>query len=97
MALEDADFRFIWVEVGANGASSDAQIFNSCELKEAILDGSIDFSAPEPIVERHQDVPYFSKGILTNFPLRYLYGQLTQHMAPGSRASLKGTFSEKFI
>jgi hypothetical protein len=62
MALVDADYRFIWVEVGANGASSDAQIFNSCELKEAILDGSIDFPAPEPIVEGDQDVPYFLIG-----------------------------------
>jgi hypothetical protein len=62
MALVDADYCFIWVEVGANGASSDAQIFNSCELKEAILDGSIDFRAPEPIVEGDQDVPYFFIG-----------------------------------
>jgi hypothetical protein len=50
MALVDSDYRFIWVKVGANGDFSDAQIFNSCELKEVILDGSIDFPAPEPIV-----------------------------------------------
>jgi hypothetical protein len=51
LALVDAGYRFIWVEVGAN-----AQIFNSCELKEAILDGSIHFPAPEPIEEGDQDV-----------------------------------------
>jgi hypothetical protein len=62
MALVDADYRFIWVEVGANGASSDAQIFNSCELKEAILDDSIDFPAPEHIVEGDQNLPYFLIG-----------------------------------
>jgi hypothetical protein len=61
-ALVDADYSFIWVEVGANGASSDAQIFNSWELKEAILDGTIDFPAPEPIVEGDQDIPYFIIG-----------------------------------
>jgi hypothetical protein len=35
MALVDADYRFIWAEVGTNETSFDAQIFNSCELKEA--------------------------------------------------------------
>jgi hypothetical protein len=63
MAMVDAEFCFIWVEVGANGASSDAQIFNSCELKEAILDCSIDFPAPEPIVEGDQYVPYYIIGV----------------------------------
>jgi hypothetical protein len=45
MALVDADYCFIWVKEGANGSSSDVQIFNTFSLKEAILDGSIDFPA----------------------------------------------------
>jgi hypothetical protein len=48
LALVDADYRFIWIEVGANGAYSDAENFNSCELKQVIFDGSIDFPAPKP-------------------------------------------------
>ena len=32
-ALCDADYKFIWTEVGCNGIASDAQIFNQCELK----------------------------------------------------------------
>ncbi len=36
MALVDADYKFIWIDVGANGSASDAQIFNSSELCECI-------------------------------------------------------------
>ena len=28
LALEDADYKFLWVNAGASGSSSDAQIFN---------------------------------------------------------------------
>ncbi len=33
MALVDGDYKFTWVEVGANGPSSDAQIFEDCVPK----------------------------------------------------------------
>ncbi len=36
MALVDGDYKFIWVDVGSNGPSSDAQIFEDCELKHVI-------------------------------------------------------------
>ncbi len=36
MALVDGDYKFTWEEVGANGTSSDAQIFKDCDLKAAI-------------------------------------------------------------
>ena len=41
MAIVDADYKFIWVEVGGNGACSDAQVFNASEIKDACDDGSI--------------------------------------------------------
>jgi hypothetical protein len=62
MALVDAEYRFLWVDVGSNGAASDAQIFNSCDLRDSILDESINFPPPEPIVEGYQDVPYYIIG-----------------------------------
>ncbi len=34
MALVDAHYKFIWIDVGANGSASDAHIFNSSELYE---------------------------------------------------------------
>ena len=36
MALVDADYKFLWVEVGSNGSASDAQVFNAGQLKEFI-------------------------------------------------------------
>ncbi len=41
LALVDIDNKFLRVDVGQNGSSSDAQIFNLCELKEAIKEGTI--------------------------------------------------------
>ena len=36
LALVDADCKFLWVNVGATGSSSDAQIFNCSKLKRKI-------------------------------------------------------------
>lgn len=33
MGLVDANYRFLWVDVGGDGAMSDAQIFNESELR----------------------------------------------------------------
>ncbi len=48
LAHVDADYKFLVVDVGANGSASDAQVFNSSELKEAIDSGDINFPAPQP-------------------------------------------------
>ena len=36
LALVDAEYKFLWVNVGASGSSSDAQIFNCSKLKRRI-------------------------------------------------------------
>ena len=36
LALVNADYNFLWVNVGASGLSYDAQIFNCCKLKRRI-------------------------------------------------------------
>ena len=41
------------------GSWSDAQIFNACQLKRKIGDGSIGFLDPVPITQGGRDVPYF--------------------------------------
>ena len=69
LALIDADYKFIWAEVGANGSSSDAQIFNDCELREVIENGTIGFPDPEPLTGGTRDVPYFIVGD-DAFPMR---------------------------
>lgn len=41
MALVDAQYRFLYVDVGANGRQSDAQVFGKCGLNQALLDNSL--------------------------------------------------------
>ena len=62
LALVDADYKFIWVDVGSNGSASDAQIFNSCELKPLLEDGRIDFPQPEPLPHDDRPMPFFFIG-----------------------------------
>ena len=45
--------------ISGKGAASDAQIFNSSEVKECLNDGSIGFPAPDPLPNDTENVPYF--------------------------------------
>ncbi len=62
LALVDADYKFLWVDVRQHGSSSDAQIFNQCELKEAIEDRMIGFSPTDPLPDDDRLMPYFIIG-----------------------------------
>ena len=62
MALVDANYRFLWVELGGYGAMSDGQIFNNSELKECLEDGSINFPDPDPLPYDDEDTPFFLLG-----------------------------------
>ena len=46
LALVDADYKFLWVNAGASGSSSDAQIFNR---KRRIENGTLGLQPPEPL------------------------------------------------
>ena len=62
LALVNTKYRFIWVNVGSSGSSSDAQIFNRSDLKEKIEDGTMVLPAPEPLGEGGRDLHYFFLG-----------------------------------
>lgn len=63
MALVDAEYKFIWVDTGANGsAASDAQIWNASEVKETIEDGTIGLPAPDPLPGDDRPMPFFLIG-----------------------------------
>ena len=48
LALVSADDKFLWVNVGASGSSSDAQIFNRSKLKR-IENGTLGLIPSEPL------------------------------------------------
>ena len=43
LAVVDADYRFLWVDVESNGCCSDALIFNEWLLRETVSNGTIGF------------------------------------------------------
>ena len=61
-ALVDAKYRFIYVDIGRNGACSDAQVFAHSTLKEAIDSGAHNWPAPSPLPNDVVPVPYYILG-----------------------------------
>ncbi|XP_783499.1 putative nuclease HARBI1 [Strongylocentrotus purpuratus] len=59
MALVDANYKFLWVDVGYEGSTSDAQLFNSCELKQRLKSDTLGVPLPEPMTNDDVDTPYF--------------------------------------
>ena len=59
MSLVDANYRFLWCDVGGAGHMSDAQIFNGSELKEAMDNRTIGFQPEDPLPFDDEDTPYF--------------------------------------
>lgn len=62
LAVVDGNYKFLWVDVGTNGASSDSQIFNDCELKEMIEEDQLCIPPAEPLPGGELDIPYFFIG-----------------------------------
>ena len=62
LALVDAEYKFLWVNVGASDLSSDAQIFNRSKLKRRIENGTLGLPPLEPLGPGGPDLHYFLLG-----------------------------------
>ena len=62
LALVDADYKYIWIDVGANAGCSLSQIFNSSPLKPMLEDASIGFPPPTALPEETYVLPYYFVG-----------------------------------
>ena len=62
LGVVDADYKFLWVNVGARGSTSDAGVFNGSSLKRKIEAESLEMTDPDPLPHDDQDTPYFFVG-----------------------------------
>ena len=64
LALVDADYKFVWADIGAPGHQSDAQVFNRSELARCLSAGVLGLPDDEPLPGSadNRPVPYFMVG-----------------------------------
>lgn len=58
MALVDASYRFMYIDVGANGSCSDGGVFKDSGLWESLEEGHAGLPDPEPIPGDDHPLPY---------------------------------------
>lgn len=68
MAVADADYNFIFVDIGCQGRISDGGVFKNCELYKKIENTNLNAPEPSALVGRETKVPYVLLGDAA-FPL----------------------------
>ena len=58
MAIVDAGYKFMHVDVGAEGGASDEGTWNNCTLQEAFEDNRAGLPEPVPLPNDDKPVPY---------------------------------------
>ena len=85
LAMVDADYKFIWADLGGKGSASDAQIWNDSDLKEAVENGTMPLPQPRPLPHDNQDTSYFFIGeykfntLDFLFMFQYVQNSFSQH------------------
>ena len=69
LAIADADYKFLYVDVGARGAGSDGGVFNHTPIRRLLEEGTLGLPEPEALPGSDVIVPYFLVGD-DAFPLR---------------------------
>lgn len=68
LALVDANYKFIFVDVGCNGRVSDGGVFSRCALSSALENNTLSFPAPAPLPGTDTILPHVVAD--DAFPLR---------------------------
>lgn len=68
MALVDADYNFIFVDIGCQGRISDGGVFRNCQLYTKIEDNDLNLPRPSPLIGRTLKIPFVFLGDAA-FPL----------------------------
>lgn len=61
-ALVDADYNFLFVDVGCQGRISDGGVFKDTTLYDMIENHTINLPSPRPLPDRNISIPYFFVG-----------------------------------
>ncbi|KAK4319226.1 hypothetical protein Pmani_009820 [Petrolisthes manimaculis] len=59
---DDSEYKFMYANVGANGATCDAQVFNMSRFKRAFEERTLHLPSSEPIEGDDHTLPYFTIG-----------------------------------
>jgi hypothetical protein len=59
LAVVDAEYKFLYVDVGCNGRVSDRGVFNRCSLYHALETGTVELPPAIPLPGCTQPVPHF--------------------------------------
>lgn len=58
MAVSDAQYKFLYVNIGAKGSASDGGVFNACPLATALKNNTLNVPPNKPLPGRSVSVPY---------------------------------------
>ncbi len=61
-AVVDADYNFLYVDVGGQGRISDGGIYQNCSLYQKLQRNKLNFPEDEPLENRERKIPYFFLG-----------------------------------
>lgn len=58
MAIADANYKFIYINVGSLGRNNDGGVFADCEFSKALYANQLNLPAPRPLPNRSTPVPF---------------------------------------
>ncbi|XKL59922.1 hypothetical protein PGB90_000938 [Kerria lacca] len=89
LALVDANYNLLYVDVGCQERISDDGVFKNCSLYKKLNRNELGFPRPKPLCGRHKEIPYFFIGDEA-FTLTHKF------MKVYSRTHLKGSLERIF-
>ena len=69
LAIVDADYNFLFVDVGTNGRANDSGVFGRSAISTLLENGELNIPPPQPLPGRQRDIPFVIVGD-DAFPLK---------------------------
>ena len=58
LAVVDANYKFLYVDIGCNGRVSDGGVFKNSALFSGLENNTLNIPTPKPILQQHKAIPY---------------------------------------